>query len=233
MRAVNKPLILVRGAGDLATGTIHRLWSAGYPLLVLEAERPAAIRRQVAFSEAVYEGTAAVEGLTAKKIRSTEELEQTIKEGFIPLLVDPEGKAIAQVRPGAVVDAILAKKNLGTKEVYEDRKESYVERIKAILEYAETDDKCRSRMLLRYFGEKNEHNCGQCDVCQAQHETGLKTYQFDEWEEKICTLLKEKSYSTEELIEQLGTDDKGNLLKVLTYLLAEEKICQKDGFLSI
>ena len=120
-----------------------------------------------------------------------------------------------------------------TKEVYEDRKESYVERIKAILEYAETDDKCRSRMLLRYFGEKNEHNCGQCDVCQAQHETGLKTYQFDEWEEKICALLKEKSYSAEELIEQLGTDDKENLLKVLTYLLAEEKICQKDGFLSI
>lgn len=111
---MNKPLILVRGAGDLATGTIHRLWSAGYPLLVLEAEHPAAIRRQVAFSEAVYEESAAVEGVTARKIRSVEEMEPTWKEGFVPVLVDPEGRSAEQLRPAAVVDAILAKRNLGT-----------------------------------------------------------------------------------------------------------------------
>ena len=57
---MKRPLIIVRGAGDLATGTIHRLWSAGFPVLALEAAHPAAIRRQVALSEAVYEGTASV-----------------------------------------------------------------------------------------------------------------------------------------------------------------------------
>lgn len=56
-----------------------------------------------------------------------------------------------------------------SKEVYEDRKESYVQRINAMIEYAESENRCRSRMLLRYFGEKNEHNCGQCDVCLQQH----------------------------------------------------------------
>ena len=111
---MSKPLILVRGAGDLATGTIHRLWSAGYPLLVLEAERPAAIRRQVALSEAVYEETATVEGVTARRIPSVDRMEQTLAEGFIPLLVDPAGDSISKVRPAAVVDAILAKRNLGT-----------------------------------------------------------------------------------------------------------------------
>ena len=55
-----------------------------------------------------------------------------------------------------------------SKEVYEDRKESYVQRINAMIEYAESENRCRSRMLLRYFGEKNEHNCGQCDVCLQQ-----------------------------------------------------------------
>ena len=61
-----------------------------------------------------------------------------------------------------------------SKEVYEDRKESYVQRINAMIEYAESENRCRSRMLLRYFGEKNEHNCGQCDVCLQQHQSGLK-----------------------------------------------------------
>lgn len=60
-----------------------------------------------------------------------------------------------------------------SKEVYEDRKESYVQRINAMIEYAESENRCRSRMLLRYFGEKNEHNCGQCDVCLQQHQSGL------------------------------------------------------------
>ena len=64
-----------------------------------------------------------------------------------------------------------------SKEVYEDRKESYVQRINAMIEYAESENRCRSRMLLRYFGEKNEHNCGQCDVCLQQHHiAGNVTY---------------------------------------------------------
>ena len=65
-------------------------------------------------------------------------------------------------------------------EVYEERKKSYTDRINAMIEYASAEENCRSRMLLRYFGEKNEHNCGQCDVCLQKHSTGLKLGDFQE-----------------------------------------------------
>lgn len=80
-----------------------------------------------------------------------------------------------------------------SKEVYEDRKESYVQRINAMIEYAESENRCRSRMLLRYFGEKNEHNCGQCDVCLQQHQSGLKSGEFEAISQQLQALLKEKS----------------------------------------
>ena len=121
-----KDLIVVRGVGDLATGTIHRLKKAGFRLLVLEAEHPAAIRRQVALSEAVYAGSARVEDVEAvrmdvdlaeKKNRKElleQEMERIWKKDGVPVLVDPAGLSIAALRPAVVVDAILAKKNLGT-----------------------------------------------------------------------------------------------------------------------
>lgn len=121
-----KDLIVVRGAGDLATGTIHRLKKAGFRLLVLEAEHPAAIRRQVALSEAVYAGSARVEDVEAvrmdvdlaeKKNRKEllePEMERIWKKDGVPVLVDPAGLSIEALRPAVVVDAILAKKNLGT-----------------------------------------------------------------------------------------------------------------------
>lgn len=121
-----KDLIVVRGAGDLATGTIHRLKKAGFRLLVLEAEHPAAIRRQVALSEVVYAGSARVEDVEAvrmdvdlaeKKNRKElleQEMERIWKKDGVPVLVDPAGLSIAALRPAVVVDAILAKKNLGT-----------------------------------------------------------------------------------------------------------------------
>lgn len=121
-----KDLIVVRGAGDLATGTIHRLKKAGFRLLVLEAEHPAAIRRQGALSEAVYAGSARVEDVEAvrmdvdlaeKKNRKElleQEMERIWKKDGVPVLVDPAGLSIAALRPAVVVDAILAKKNLGT-----------------------------------------------------------------------------------------------------------------------
>ena len=121
-----KDLIVVRGAGDLATGTIHRLKKAGFRLLVLEAEHPAASRRQVALSEAVYAGSARVEDVEAvrmdvdlaeKKNRKElleQEMERIWKKDGVPVLVDPAGLSIAALRPAVVVDAILAKKNLGT-----------------------------------------------------------------------------------------------------------------------
>ena len=108
------PLILVRGGGDLATGTIHRLWSAGLRVLVLEAEHPAAIRRQVSLCEAVYEGETAVEGLRAVRIETLAQAEEIWKQNAVPVLVDPQGKSIAPAKPDVLVDAILAKKNLGT-----------------------------------------------------------------------------------------------------------------------
>ena len=107
-------VILVRGGGDLATGTIHRLWSAGLKVLVLEAEHPAAIRRQVSVSEAVYEGGAAVEGMRAVLVKTLDEAVVVWQRGDVPVMVDPKGELIPQVQPAALVDAILAKKNLGT-----------------------------------------------------------------------------------------------------------------------
>lgn len=109
-----KKLIIVRGGGDLATGTIHRLWSAGLPVLVLEAEHPAAIRRQVAVSEAVYDGHACVEDMKAVLIHDCDEIEAVVKKQEVPVLVDPNGDSIRRLCPEVVVDAILAKKNLGT-----------------------------------------------------------------------------------------------------------------------
>ena len=108
-------LIIVRGGGDLATGTIHRLWSAGLRVLVLEAEHPAAIRRQVALCEAVYEGETTVEGLRAVRIDSLEQAGNVWAANAVPVLVDPAGESISRAKPEVVVDAILAKRNLGTR----------------------------------------------------------------------------------------------------------------------
>ena len=105
-------LILVRGGGDLATGTIHRLWSAGLRVLVLEAEHPAAIRRQVSLCEAVYEGETTVEGLRAVRIETLAQAEEIWKQNAVPVLVDPQGKSIAPAKPDVLVDAILAKRIL-------------------------------------------------------------------------------------------------------------------------
>ena len=115
MNEREKPLVIVRGAGDISTGTIHRLFRAGFDLLVLESERPSAIRRKVAFSEAVYDGRATVEGVWAVRIGSAEEATRCRADGYIPLIVDPEGESIAFLKPAVVVDAILAKRNLGTR----------------------------------------------------------------------------------------------------------------------
>ena len=109
-----KDLIVVRSGGDLATGTIYKLRKCGFPVLVLETEAPSAIRRNVAFSEAVYQGSQQVEDMTCRLANSLEQARQWLDENQLVLLVDPAGEAIARLKPMAVVDAILAKKNLGT-----------------------------------------------------------------------------------------------------------------------
>lgn len=119
-----------------------------------------------------------------------------------------------------------------TREVYEDRKERYTARIKAMVDYATADDKCRSRMLLRYFGEKNEHNCGQCDVCLSKHQSGIRLGEFQELEAQIRQLLQDAPMPVTELLSTLdGKQEKTK--KVLSYLLTEEIIQLNDGILSL
>lgn len=107
-------LIIVRGAGDLASGVIHRLYKCGYRLLVLECEKPSAIRRKVSFGETVYDGSACVEDVKCVKAENLEQCNAIWEEGNLPLMVDPKGDVIKQCTPAAVIDAIIAKVNLGT-----------------------------------------------------------------------------------------------------------------------
>lgn len=109
-----KDLIIVRGGGDLATGSIYKLKKCGFPVLILETDNPSAIRRNVAFCEAVYQGSQTVEDMTCYKAKSLQQAEQYLLEGKLTVLVDPAGEAVSALKPLAVVDAILAKKNLGT-----------------------------------------------------------------------------------------------------------------------
>ena len=109
-----KDLIIVRGGGDLATGTVYKLYKCGFPVLILEADKPSAIRRNVAFSEAVYLGTQTVEDITCYHAPSLAQAECLLQEGKLVVLVDPKGDSIPKLKPLSVVDAILAKRNLGT-----------------------------------------------------------------------------------------------------------------------
>ena len=119
-----------------------------------------------------------------------------------------------------------------TRDIYEERKESYITRIKAMTEYATAEDKCRSRMLLRYFGEKNEHNCGLCDVCLSKHHSGMKLGEFQEMENQIREQLETSPLSAATLLNRInGAREKAE--RVLSYLLSEEIIQSNDGILSL
>ena len=108
-------LVVIRGAGDIATGIALRLWRAHIRVAMTEIEKPTAIRRTVCFSQAVVHRETTVENITAKRAESPAEVLRILESGCIPVLPDPEGACIAVLKPDAVVDAILAKKNLGTK----------------------------------------------------------------------------------------------------------------------
>lgn len=109
-----KDLIIVRGGGDLATGTIHKLVKCGFSVLVLEVDNPSAIRRNVSFCEAVYQNEYMVEGVTCFKANSLEQAQTMLKQKKLVILTDTDGKSISKLKPMAVVDAIIAKKNMGT-----------------------------------------------------------------------------------------------------------------------
>ena len=106
--------VVIRGGGDIASGSIQKLYRSGFKLIILEVDKPTAIRRNVAFSDAIYNGETSVEGIKAIKVSNIEEIKEAHKNNIIPIMIDPEGKIIEEIKPIAVIDAILAKKNLGT-----------------------------------------------------------------------------------------------------------------------
>jgi len=115
MTTTTTPTIVIRGAGDLATGVALRLYRAGLrKLIMLETANPLAVRRTVAFSECVNNGKMQVEGVTAVNITSAQDVQNTWDAGDIPVLVDPNGAQLPALGPDVLVDAIIAKRNLGT-----------------------------------------------------------------------------------------------------------------------
>jgi xanthine dehydrogenase accessory factor len=111
----NELVILIRGAGEMATGVAHRLASCHFKVCMTETANPQAVRREVAFSETIFDHEKEVEGVTAKKIDSPQHILQVWSERKIPILIDPEAKVKDFLKPDVIIDATLAKKNLGTK----------------------------------------------------------------------------------------------------------------------
>jgi xanthine dehydrogenase accessory factor len=106
-------LVAVKGAGDLATGVMHRLKMSGFAVMATELPHPTVLRRTVAFAEAVSQGHIIVEGITARHTQTIDEIPRVIEGGFIPILVDPEGKAFKELQPHVLVEATLMKRNSG------------------------------------------------------------------------------------------------------------------------
>ena len=117
--------------------------------------------------------------------------------------------------------------------VYEERKARYEARIKAMEEYVTSESVCRSRMLLRYFGEKNEHNCKQCDVCLNRHETDcLPEDSFREMRKQILELLARKSLPPAGITNAIEAE-REDISRVIQYLLEEGELKMQDGMLHI
>ncbi|MEI0446227.1 selenium-dependent molybdenum cofactor biosynthesis protein YqeB [Brachyspira intermedia] len=117
MSLFNDELVIVRGAGDLATGIVYSLYKAHFKVIVLETQYPSSIRRRVALSEAVYDGESKVEDIESVLVKSYEEAlniiaNQNYKK--IPILIDPNCDILKKIKPTFLIDAIIAKKNLGT-----------------------------------------------------------------------------------------------------------------------
>ena len=108
-------IIVVRGGGDIASGAIQKLYRSSFKVLVLETETPSAIRRKVAFCEAVYEKEIEIEGIKARLVANDEEIQECWDSDILPVMIDSRGKVIERLKPLAVVDGILAKQNFGTK----------------------------------------------------------------------------------------------------------------------
>ena len=107
--------IWIRGAGDLATGIALRLYRSGFDIVMSDIAVPTTVRRTVAFSPAVYTGETSVEGITGKICENISMIDTVMESGCIPVVVDPSGEIMKEYKPDIIVDAIIAKTNIGTK----------------------------------------------------------------------------------------------------------------------
>jgi len=107
-------LVLIKGAGDLASGVAYRLYRSGFPLIMTELPAPLLVRRTVAFGQAVYSKKTSVENITAQRVDTPHQALQLVNTGVIPVLVDPQAAAVSQLKPQILIDAIMAKTNTGT-----------------------------------------------------------------------------------------------------------------------
>ena len=107
--------VIIRGAGEMATGVAWRLVQSHFQVLLTEIPRPLAVRREVSFCEAVYDGTKTVEGVSAVLISSVDQAPGVWAEGQVPVLIDPDLSRSRALKPDILVDAIMAKRNLGTR----------------------------------------------------------------------------------------------------------------------
>jgi xanthine dehydrogenase accessory factor len=108
---IDRPLVLIRGGGDLATGVAARLHRGGFAVVVTEIAQPLAVRRLVSLAEAVYAGEVEIEDLKARRVEGAKEALQALTEGIIPVLVDPEAECRTTLDPLAVVDARMLKRS--------------------------------------------------------------------------------------------------------------------------
>jgi xanthine dehydrogenase accessory factor len=108
-------LVVIKGAGDLASGVAFRLKRCGFPLVMTELPAPLLVRRAVSFGDAVYSGRTTVEGMAAQQVESAAEAKALAYTETLPVLVDPQTTVIAALQPQVVIDAIMAKKNRGTR----------------------------------------------------------------------------------------------------------------------
>jgi xanthine dehydrogenase accessory factor len=113
-KKMNELMVLIKGAGEMATGVAHRMASCHFKVCMTETSNPQAVRREVAFSEAIFDSEKVVEGITAKRVESPHQIRDVWKEEKIPILTDPEATVKDFIKPDVLVDATLAKKNLGT-----------------------------------------------------------------------------------------------------------------------
>lgn len=107
-------LVVIKGAGDLATGIAHRLKRSGFDIVMTEIDKPTTVRRTVAFSQAVFDNEVEIEGIKGVKVKDIDEIYNEIKKGNIPVIIDEKASIIKSLKPQVVVDAIIAKRNIST-----------------------------------------------------------------------------------------------------------------------